>query len=308
MLDINNTHHKIDFIGDIHGHADELRKLLKGLNYNNENGVYKHAERKAFFVGDFIDRGPKIRETLEIVKGMCDAGEAFTVMGNHEYNAICFDTMDKDGKPLRAHSEKNKLQHKQTLNEFAGYKKEWEMYLNWFKTLPLYFENSNFRVVHACWDNKHIKQLKGFSLKNIEDKNFLLKSSKKKNVEFKIVEESLKGKEVNLKGEKFNDKDGNLRKRGRIKWWMSPTGLKARDFIFEFPGMGKNFEIKVKNEPYPSIDPPVFFGHYWLKGNIPLLMADNVCCLDYSVAKEGILCAYSWNGERKLKEENFKWV
>ena len=259
MLDINNTHHKIDFIGDIHGHADALRKLLSGLNYNNENGVYKHAERKAFFVGDFIDRGPKIRETLEIVKGMCDAGEAFTVMGNHEYNAICF-------------------------------------------------ENSNFRVVHACWDNKHIKQLKGFSLKNIEDKNFLLKSSKKKNVEFKIVEESLKGKEVNLKGEKFNDKDGNLRKRGRIKWWMSPTGLKARDFIFEFPGMGKNFEIKVKNEPYPSIDPPVFFGHYWLKGNIPLLMADNVCCLDYSVAKEGILCAYSWNGERKLKEENFKWV
>lgn len=57
-------------------------------------------------MGDFIDRGPKIRETLEIVKGMCDAGEAFTVMGNHEYNAICFDTMDKDGKPLRAHSEK----------------------------------------------------------------------------------------------------------------------------------------------------------------------------------------------------------
>lgn len=48
MLDINNTHHKIDFIGDIHGHADALRKLLSGLNYNNENGVYKHAERKAF--------------------------------------------------------------------------------------------------------------------------------------------------------------------------------------------------------------------------------------------------------------------
>lgn len=42
------------------------------------------------FLGDFIDRGPKIRETLQIVRAMVDAGTALAVMGNHEYNAICF--------------------------------------------------------------------------------------------------------------------------------------------------------------------------------------------------------------------------
>lgn len=56
-----------DIIGDIHGHADELIRLLDKLGYKKSNGYYRHpvTERKAIFVGDFIDRGPKIRETLE---------------------------------------------------------------------------------------------------------------------------------------------------------------------------------------------------------------------------------------------------
>ncbi len=52
-----------DFIGDIHGLADELEALLKMLDYQKVGGVYRHSERKMFFAGDFIDRGPKIRET-----------------------------------------------------------------------------------------------------------------------------------------------------------------------------------------------------------------------------------------------------
>lgn len=56
----------IDFIGDIHGHADQLEELLLKLGYSkpNEFYVHTHPERKVLFVGDYIDRGPKIRETL----------------------------------------------------------------------------------------------------------------------------------------------------------------------------------------------------------------------------------------------------
>ena len=79
-----------DLIGDIHGHASELVDLLAALGCSKHKGVYKHHERRAIFLGDFIDRGPQIRETLEIVRPMIDAGFALSVMGNHELNALAY--------------------------------------------------------------------------------------------------------------------------------------------------------------------------------------------------------------------------
>ena len=77
-----------DLIGDIHGHAEELAALLEMLGYRKSAGVYRHPERQAIFFGDFIDRGPRIRETLEIVRTMVEHGSALAVMGNHEWNAL----------------------------------------------------------------------------------------------------------------------------------------------------------------------------------------------------------------------------
>jgi len=60
-----------DIIGDIHGYADELKLLLANLGYHKSGQSYRHP-----LVGDFIDRGPRIRETLEIVRPMVDGGAA----------------------------------------------------------------------------------------------------------------------------------------------------------------------------------------------------------------------------------------
>jgi hypothetical protein len=57
-----------DLIGDIHGHAAALQRLLKTLGYSRHKGVYRHPERQAIFLGDFIDHGPKSRETLELAE------------------------------------------------------------------------------------------------------------------------------------------------------------------------------------------------------------------------------------------------
>ena len=72
-----------DLIGDIHGHAAALQRLLKSLGYSRHKGVYRHPERQVIFLGDFIDRGPQIRATLEIVRPMIDSGAALAVIGNH---------------------------------------------------------------------------------------------------------------------------------------------------------------------------------------------------------------------------------
>lgn len=79
-----------DIIGDIHGHADALIALLKSMGYEDRNGAWRHPERQAIFVGDFIDRGPQQIQTVMIARRMIEAGSAQAVMGNHGIQCNCF--------------------------------------------------------------------------------------------------------------------------------------------------------------------------------------------------------------------------
>ena len=58
---------------------------------------------------------------------------------------------------------------------------------------------------------------------------------------------------------------------------------------------------------YSAKKRPVFLGHYWFNGH-PAKVADNVACLDYSVASKGKLVAYRWDGERILDDNKFIFV
>ena len=59
------------------------------------------------------------------------------------------------------------------------------------------------------------------------------------------------------------------------------------------------------NTWYSKDAPPVFFGHYWLDDSYPVVQAENVICLDYSIAKGGSLVAYRWNGEEQINNRHF---
>lgn len=90
-----------DLIGDIHGHAKELKTLLSKLGYSSDHGYWNYPSRKVIFVGDYIDRGPAIREVLQIVRRMVDSESPYALLGNHEYNAIAFSHEMPDGTFLR---------------------------------------------------------------------------------------------------------------------------------------------------------------------------------------------------------------
>lgn len=87
-------HGPFDIIGDVHGCFDELVVLLEKLGYvikqekKNINGIYynvSHAEnRKVIFLGDLVDRGPKIPEVLRLIMSMVRSGIALCTPGNHE--------------------------------------------------------------------------------------------------------------------------------------------------------------------------------------------------------------------------------
>jgi len=81
-----SDHGPFDFIGDVHGCASELEELLADLGYAQEGQHrWRHpAGRKAVFVGDLVDRGPRIVDALQIVMGMVKAESALAVPGNHD--------------------------------------------------------------------------------------------------------------------------------------------------------------------------------------------------------------------------------
>ncbi|GHV01973.1 polynucleotide kinase-phosphatase [Clostridia bacterium] len=74
-----------DIIGDVHGCYDELCALLESIGYAKNGEGYTHsAGRKAVFLGDLCDRGPKNAEVLDLVMAMTESKDALCVLGNHD--------------------------------------------------------------------------------------------------------------------------------------------------------------------------------------------------------------------------------
>ena len=86
---LKHEHGPFDILGDVHGCYEELSTLLGQLGYKIENGsdgpkATPPDGRKAVFVGDLVDRGPKIPDVLRLVMRMVDEGTALCVPGNHD--------------------------------------------------------------------------------------------------------------------------------------------------------------------------------------------------------------------------------
>ena len=76
-----------DLIGDIHGHAAELIQVLDLLGYGRRRGHYRHPQRQAVFVGDFVEGGPQIRKVLQVVRPMVE--NAFSKREGPRGSGVC---------------------------------------------------------------------------------------------------------------------------------------------------------------------------------------------------------------------------
>ena len=299
-------HEQFDLIGDIHGHADALMRLLSALGYTEVDGVYRHPDnRRVIFVGDFIDRGPHQRKVLSIARRMCDAGSALAVMGNHEFNALAWATPDGHGGFLRARTEKNRKQHEEFLRQIGDGSADHKDALDWFQTLPVWLEIPGLRAIHACWHEPSQADLAScLDMHKCFTEEGLRRACRKGTSEYAAAEVLLKGPELELTpGKSFSDKDGHVRTAVRIRWW-DPDATTFRKAALGMDGRQDELPDDAFESDYLyQAEKLVFFGHYWLTNNVDI-GSGSTMCLDYSVAKKGCLVAYRWSGEKTLSREN----
>lgn len=320
-----------DIIGDIHGHAAPLEALLHKLGYTQgRDGCYRQAGRKAVFVGDLLDRGPQVRETVRIVRRMCQEGAAYCTLGNHEFNFIGYQLQLPGStaaapRYAREHSNKNTRQVAATLQDYHHHPDQLAEDLAWLRSLPFWLElpNNGPRIVHACWDEnaRHFLQLR-LGGNRLQEPNstaadaFWQAAHTFGTPEFLACELLLKGKELNLPdNDSYFDNDGTLMRSFRLRWWENLAGKTYAELAFpaqqNLPNRPVPRPLLQWHLPYPEDAPHVFVGHYWLppaRAFPPRPLTPNVACVDYSIAKKGALAAYRWNGEAHLRPENFVTV
>jgi hypothetical protein len=148
------------FPGDVHGEAGPLFELLDRLGYDGEG---KHKEgRHLVFVGDLVDRGPDSIAVVEFVRKIVTAGRAQMVIGNHEMNLLRGQHKHGNhwfwGESEIIRKDKSAISFQRLADDEDFRAKS----LSFFSTLPLSLERNDCRVVHACWDDDAIAQLKEY--------------------------------------------------------------------------------------------------------------------------------------------------
>lgn len=302
-----------DVIGDIHGEYDALVRLLGKLGYRQGTSGWSHSDRKIVFVGDFIDRGVAQKPVLDTVMQMVDQGNALAVMGNHEFNALGFHTPKPDqlDQWYRPRTNKNVKQHLAFLQAYLDKPNELRKVLEFFRTLPLWLDLGDLRVVHACWSQEVMSRLTAEHQASHLNNELLALACQKGTQEYKDLELLLKGKELPLNNASFRDKDGTERHEIRVRWWDVEATTYQQAYLgpesarTSIPDDDTNGAHVIE---YSHTASPLFLGHYWMSGT-PEVLAPNIACVDYSVAKPGgKLVAYRWQGEQRLRNEHFVWV
>ena len=281
-----------DIIGDIHGYSRKLVALLDRARLPESRRCVPSSDQQGIFLGDFIDRGEFQREVIDIVRAMVDSGAALSVMGNHEFNAIAYYTPDRKRVATSGRILKRTIdQHQAFLDAYSGSPDEYEDTINWFKTLPLWLDLGELRIIHACWDQHEIEKILNYQDGDCYlGKDLLRMSCRKGTWQYTAIETILKGKEIGLKaGASFKDKDGNVRHNIRVRWWDQEVTTYKDAFMGPESARTHIPDDEIAGDhlvEYSHEAPPVFLGHYWMEGD-PTPLAPNIACLDYSVANPG---------------------
>jgi len=152
-----------DIIGDVHGCSDELNELLANLGYQLEAipfdfinygwKVHHNKGRKVIFLGDIVDRGPKIKEVLNLVMSMVLNGVAYCIAGNHDEKLLRY---------LKGRNVKVRYGLEQSVEQLKNESKEYKKrIIDFLDHLPfhLVMDDGKLIITHAGIKERMIGKL-----------------------------------------------------------------------------------------------------------------------------------------------------
>ena len=132
-------------IGDVHGQLAALNELFVQIEQTGWD--------RLVFLGDYIDRGPDSKGTIDFIRSLQDAhgsDKVVAIKGNHEDMCLhAFSQYDVNESELAAAFYFNG--GASTLDSFkaAGFSGIPENYLDWMKALPVRYEDEKAHYIHA---------------------------------------------------------------------------------------------------------------------------------------------------------------
>lgn len=153
----------LDIVGDIHGEIEAIKNLLIHLGYGLDGST--PGNRKLVFIGDLCDRGPDSPAVIRLIETLVKSGNAFAILGNHEINLLTCDAKDGSGWFFES-------RHASDVPFYAPFERvkdsEKNDLVNFLNMLPIAFERSDIRIVHASWDQNSIDRIRNLSTGRIK--------------------------------------------------------------------------------------------------------------------------------------------
>ncbi|PKH02137.1 hypothetical protein CXF72_13100 [Psychromonas sp. MB-3u-54] len=315
------------FIGDIHAQYEKLTDLLEHCGYIESEPENAFSYGRLVFLGDLIDNKPDWGgdhlSLLNHIKDLLDKRLAYCVLGNHEFNAIGWSLKKPDGSYCRDRNKSgNRRQHQLFLEQVGEDSRQYHKWIEWFKTLPLFMDFADVRVIHACWHQKSIDKIRPY----LNDDNSLkteywYDAFDPEHELYLLCETLLKGPEIALpEGFSFKDKNQIERKNIRVGWWKAQEDIKTfRDLAVVANAEGDCIPDLPVQSMHTSFnkeqDVPVVVGHYTLDSATPYCVGDKVVCVDFNAASPGkrlngyVVNLKSWkSADQLVSEDNFSAI
>lgn len=141
---------KLFVIGDVHGECDLLNKQLQHVDFT---------EHQLVLLGDLIDRGPKIQQTIETVMSLVKDKGAICLKGNHEDILLRWlndpeekmDWYKRNGgqATLEDLLGKEVVHNCSPIQLAQRLREQYANVIAFFEQLPLFYETSDVICVHA---------------------------------------------------------------------------------------------------------------------------------------------------------------